>query len=61
MVHLCYRYSTGGIAGIDWLACAERLRLHGLWDRDVEQGLAVCELSLLETHAVMRERAKPNG
>ena len=37
-----------GVVGLDWLAVAERLKLHGLWDRDVESKLAVCEMALLE-------------
>lgn len=60
-MRFCYRYSFGGVAGLEWVAIAERLKLHGRWDRDVEQGLAVCEMALLETHAMMRDREKPSG
>ena len=61
MVHVCLVYHAAGVAGLDWSAVAERLKLHDLWDRDVERGLSVCEAAMLETLAVVRERQRPNG
>ena len=52
---MCLVYTMAGVAGFDWCAVAERLRLHDLWDREVESKLAVCEMALLEVYSELKE------
>jgi hypothetical protein len=49
-------YTLGGVAGFKWEAVAERLKLHNLWDRDVESKLAICEVALVEVFAELRSK-----
>ena len=46
------------MAGLKWEAVAERLKLHDLWDRDVESKLAICEDALV---GVFREIGEKDG
>ncbi len=57
-VQTCLEYTLNGVAGFKWKAVAERLKLHNLWDREVESKLAICEDALV---GVFREIGEKNG
>lgn len=43
--------------GFQWAGVAERLKLHDLWNKNVERGLAVCEILMLKYEIQEREDA----
>ena len=48
------------MVGLNWEAIPERLKLHDLWNRDVESKLTICEAALIEVVLETRE-TETNG